>query len=214
MVHIVETNNFLHFSIFNKGVSVLRLKVILVTNIIYYLCPFSSRGSGRSPCFPNLSTGPGHRSLLLHSLSTCRPSAAKIGRERERGEGQKSSLLACKGCSVGVGWCPRCQTKLRNSIDEKAVVGWTLGFDIRTIFDLLHILYWKKFKLNLEFVEALVPSDYLEPVIAHRPHTVILSGSSPWSLPASHPEMVLHPAERIGRPQTVDNKKCLQEYFP
>jgi hypothetical protein len=56
MVHSVEIDNFLYFSIFNIGVSMLQLIVIVFTNIIYYLWPFSSRGSGQSPYFPDLST--------------------------------------------------------------------------------------------------------------------------------------------------------------
>jgi hypothetical protein len=77
---------FLHFGIFNIGVLILELIVIVFTNIIYYLWPFSSRGSGQSPYFPGLSTGPGRRSLLLHSLSTCRPSVGKMRREHAREE--------------------------------------------------------------------------------------------------------------------------------
>jgi hypothetical protein len=45
-----------------------------------------------------------------------------------------------------------------------------------------------------------IKSSYLEPVIVHRPQTVIVFDSSPWSLPASYSETVLLSAQRIERP--------------
>jgi hypothetical protein len=67
-------------------------------------------------------------------------------------------------------------------------------------------------EITIYVLKTLVPNGYLEPVIAHRLQTVIVSGSSPWSVTASHPQTVLLPAQRTGPPQMVYSINRLQDF--